>query len=192
MDDQPRPEAADDGAVFAPVRVKGERRPRVLALLVIAGVGVLVAIAALDRGGVPPQAAAVADATAAANAPATARPTAQAFRSSKAPVAQVIDLAIRPDGSDLFIHGGVFSLDVARVTVRLDDPSGNVAATKSVDIPGGSTAFRIGAVPRFDVHFLLATGVQADTFMISAVAIDSTGRRLMTLLQPIPRSVDPT
>jgi len=200
LDDQPRPGAAEDGAVFAPVRVKGARRPRLLALLAVAGVGGLVAVGALDRGAAPPRAAAAADATAAADAPVTPVPSAQAFPSSRppsrgsiqGPAASVIDLAIRPAGSHLFIHGDVFSLDVARVTVRLEDSAGNVTATTSVDIPGGSTAFRIGAVPRFDVHFLLADEVQADGFMVSATALDSAGRRLTTLLQLVVGSTEST
>ena len=192
MDDQPRPDAAEDGAVFASVKVTGRRRPRILASVLVVAIGGLIAVGAFDRGVAPPQAASVADATAAAKPPATARPTAQAFRSREAPAAQLMDLAIRPAGPDLFVHGDVFSLDVARVTIRLEDSSGDVAQTKSVDIPGGSTAFRIGAVPRFDVHFLLATEVQADGFMVSATALDAAGRSLTTLLQHIPRSVDPT
>jgi hypothetical protein len=200
LDDQPRPRAAEDGAVFAPVRVRGARRARILALLAVGGVGGLVAIGALDRGAAPPRTATVADATAAADAPATPAPTAQAFRSSRPPpggsierpAAGVIDLAIQPAGSHLFIHGDVFSLDVARVTVRLEDTAGNVAATTSVDIPGGSTAFRIGAVPRFDVHFLLTDKAQADGFMVAATALDSAGRRLTTLLQLVARSTEST
>ena len=203
LDDDPAPRATDDGAVFAPVRVKGTRRPRILAALVIVAVGGLVAIGALDRGDAKPQSVAIADAT---DAPAATRP-APTRRPSRPPTprasiqvsgsvdgrggsAQFIDLDIRPAGSHLFIHGDVFSLDVARVTVRLEDSAGNVAATKSVDIPGGSTAFRIGAVPRFDVHFLLADEVQADGFMVSATALDSGGRRLATLLQLVARSPD--
>jgi hypothetical protein len=104
--------------------------------------------------------------------------------------ARFVDLDVRPAGGDLFIHGDVFSLDVARVTVTLEDSAGNVAATRSVDIPGGSTAFRIGSVPRFDVHFTLGEEAQADGFMVSATALDSAGRRLTTLLQLVARSVD--
>lgn len=202
LDDDPAPGAAQDGAVFAPVRVKGTRRPRILAALVIAGVGGLVAIGALDRATEPPQTVGIADAT----GPAATTPPSPTLRSSRptprasvqvpgsfdgpAGSARFIDLEIRPAGSHLFIHGDVFSLDVVRVTVRLEDTAGNVAATKSVDIPGGSTAFRIGAVPRFDVHFLLADEVQADGFMVSATALDAGGHRLTTLLQLVARAPD--
>jgi len=202
-DDQPRPGADDDGAFFAPVRVNGARRPRILASLVVVAVGGLVAVGALERAAAPPQTATVGDATAApaasvpAPTPAGSRPRAQASGQAPGTVdalggdARYIELAVRPAGTDLFIHGDVFSLDVARVTVRLEDRAGNVAATKSVDIPGGSTAFRIGAVPRFDVHFLLADKVRADGYLVSATALDSAGRKLTTLLQLVARSTAP-
>jgi hypothetical protein len=202
LDDQPRPESTEGGAIFAPVRVRATRRPRIRALLVIVAVGGLVAIGALDRGAAAPGTATVADGTnrAAASVPTPAPHSTQPRprASAQVPVtvdapgdgARFVDLDVRPAGGDLFIHGDVFSLDVARVTVTLEDSAGNVAATRSVDIPGGSTAFRIGSVPRFDVHFTLADEVQAHGFMVSATAIDSAGRRLTTLLQLVARSVD--
>jgi hypothetical protein len=63
-----------------------------------------------------------------------------------------------------------------------------VAATRSVEVPGGSTAFLIGAVPRFDVHFFLPDEVQADGFVVSATALDAKGRRLSTVEQRIVRA----
>ena len=200
LDDDHAPGAAEDGAIFAPIRVTGTRRPRILASLVIAAVGGLIAIGALDRGAPASPSSAVA---AASKGPA-ATLVPQATRSSRPPprpslqvpgpfdgragAAQLIDLDIRPAGSHLFIHGDVFSLDVARVTVRIEDSAGHVAATRSVDIPGGSTAFRIGSVPRFDVHFALADEIQADGYVVSATALDSAGHRLTTLLQLVARS----
>jgi len=198
LDDDRAPGAAEDGAVFEPTRVKGTRRARILAALVIAGVGALIAIGALDRETPSPSTAAAAAseppaATLGAQATRPSRPTPRA--SLQVPggpdgggTAQLIDLEIRPAGSHLFIHGDVFSLDVARVTVRLEDAAGHVAAAKSVDIPGGSTAFRIGSVPRFDVHFALADEIQADGYLVSATALDSAGQRLTTLLELVARS----
>jgi hypothetical protein len=201
LDDQPRPESTKDGAIFAPVRVRATRRPRIRAFLVIVAVGGLVAIGALDRGAAAPGTATVANGTnrAAASVPTPAPHATQPRPRASAQVpgtvdppgdgARFVDLDVRPAGGDLFIHGDVFSLDVARVTVTLEDSAGNVAATRSVDIPGGSTAFRIGSVPRFDVHFTLADEVQAHGFMVSATALDAAGRRLTTLLQLVARSV---
>src|SRR6476646_8214267 len=193
-DDDPGPGATEDGAFFAPMRVKGTRRPRVLASLVFAGVGALIAIGALDRK-TPSASSAVAGAS---EGP-SATQGAQATRPNRPPpraslevpgrldggdAAPLLNLQVTPDGSHLVIHGEVFSLDVARVSVRVEDPAGHVAASRSVEIPGGSTAFRIGAVPRFDVLFALPAEIQADGYVVSATALDSAGRRLTTLLQP--------
>jgi hypothetical protein len=100
----------------------------------------------------------------------------------------VLALDVRPAGSHLFIHGDVFSLAVARVRVALADSAGHVAATQSVEVPGGSRAFLLGAVPRFDVHFFLPDEVQADGFVVSATAVDSKGNRLTTVEQRIVRA----
>ena len=198
MDDRPDPAAREDGAVFAPARVRGSRRPRILASIVVIAVGALIAIGALDR---QPDAGSVAVAPSSETPATTFR--AEMARSSRppphgsvappgrvggSPIGQVLDFDIRPAGSHLFIHGDVFSLDVTRVRVRIMDAAGHVAASRAVDIPGGSTAFLIGAVPRFDVHFFLPDEVQADGYVVSATALDSKGHRIVTLEQHVPRA----
>jgi hypothetical protein len=189
--------ARENDAVFAPARVSGSRSGRILAALAIVAIGSLIALDALDRE--PAGEVAVAPAS---RAPA-ATPRAQTVRSSRPPprastphpgdgtestTGPDFDLDVRPAGSHLFIHGDVFSLAVSRVRVSLEDSAGHVAATRSVDVPGGSTAFLIGAVPRFDVHFFLPDEVQADGFVVSATALDAKGRRLSTVEQRILRA----
>ena len=49
MDDRSDSAAREDGAVFAPARVRGSRSPRILASVVVIAVGALVAIGVLDR-----------------------------------------------------------------------------------------------------------------------------------------------
>jgi hypothetical protein len=210
MDDDRVPDARDDGAVFAPTMVRRARGPRVVSALVVIALAGLVAIGALDRAdGRDTGAGVVAD----VGPSATAR--AQIARSSRPPTASrepttpqerseriasrpgdsrvpaggaFMSVDIRPAGSHLFIHGDVFSLEVARVSVSLEDALGNVAARRTVEVPGGSTAFLLGAVPRFDVHFFLPDEVQADGFMISTTALDARGRQIETLLQWVARS----
>jgi hypothetical protein len=199
MDDRSDSAAREDGAVFAPSRVRGSRGSRVLAAIAVVFVGALVAIGVLDR---QPEAADVA-VVPASEAPApAATPQVEATRSSRppprgsigvpggkgSPSGQIIVFDVRPAGSHLFIHGDVFSLDVTRVRVRIEDAAGHVAATRAVDIPGGSTAFLIGAVPRFDVHFFLPDELQADGFVVSATALDAKGHRIVTLEQRVPRA----
>ena len=198
MDDRSDSAAREDGAVFAPARVRGSRSPRILASVVVIAVGALVAIGVLDR---QPDAGNVAVAPTLAAPAATLQ--AETARSSRppprgsiaspgtvrgSPIGSVLDFDVRPAGSHLFIHGDVYSLDVTRVRVRIKDAAGHVAATTSVDIPGGSTAFLIGAVPRFDVHFFLPDEVQADGYVVSATALDSKGHRIVTLEQRVPRA----
>src|SRR6478672_6291901 len=139
-DDDPGPGATEDGAFFAPIRVKGTRRPRILASLVFAGVGALIAIGALDRK-TPSPSSTIADtsvgpsATLVAQATKPNRPPPRASlevpgRLDGGDAASLMNLVVTPDGSDLFIHGEVFSLDVARVSVRIEDPAGHVAASR--------------------------------------------------------------
>jgi hypothetical protein len=101
--------------------------------------------------------------------------------------AALIALDVRPAGSHLFVHGDVYSLDVVRVVVKLADAAGQVAARQVIDIPGGSTAFLLGAVPRFDAHFFLPDEVRTDGFSVSATAIDAGGHRLFTVGTYVPR-----
>jgi len=198
MHDGVDPAAHGDDAVFAPMRVRGARGPRIVAGVVIAAVGGLIAIGALDRRGTPDPLS-VAPAT--SSAAATLR--AQTARSSRPPARAavptpsgshdpaldaVLDLDVRPAGSHLFIHGDVFSLAVTRVRVTLADAAGHVADRTSVAVPGGSRAFLLGAVPRFDVHFFLPDEVQADGFVVSATALDAKGQRLATVETRIGRA----
>src|SRR5262245_47521474 len=160
LDDRPTSAAREDGAVFAPTRVRSSRRQQVLASIVIVAVAALVAVGVLDR---QPEHGDIAVAPVPA-APSATLPTktARATRPPRPsnglpgivtgqPGDQIFAFDVRPAGSHLFIHGDVFSLAVSRVRVTLEDAAGHVAARRAVDLPGGSTAFLIGAVPRFDV-----------------------------------------
>jgi hypothetical protein len=210
MDDDRDGGSREDGAVFAPTIVRQARGPRVLAALVAIALGGLIAIGALDRGSTPEMAA-----VPVATGGPTASLRAQTARSSRAPIASrlpttpqersermangmevpaspgnddIMSVDIRPAGSHLFIHGDVFSLDVVRVAVSLEDALGHVAAHRTVDVPGGRTAFMLGAVHRFDVHFFLPDEVQADGFVISTTALDAHGNKIETLMQWVARS----
>ena len=192
--------AREDGAVFVPARVRGSRGPRLLATLVVVAVGGMIAVGALDREparGAASVAGATADSAVVANdhtptsTPRTARTELPSNRFTNDPIVQPIGFDVRSAGSHLFIHGDVFSLAVSRVLVKLEDLTGHVADTRSVDVPGGSTAFRLGAVSRFDVHFFLPDEVQADGFVVSATALDSAGHRLTTVEERILRAAVP-
>jgi hypothetical protein len=182
---------AAQGALFAPTRVDTSRRGRIVATLAIAAITGLVAIGALDRATTAPHTATVLD----ASAPAAATQPAQTPRSSRPPPGgslgpgsehgtapdAPITLDVQLADDHVFVHGEAFSLDVARVSVRIQDSTGHTAATSSVELPGGSTAFRIGAVQRFEVHFMLSDETRANGFVVSATALDAAGRELTTI-----------
>lgn len=199
------PAMDEGGAVFLPTRVGSGRRSRVLAGGVVLAIGAMIAFGALDRLGgeaEPEQQAAPGGQVAVASA-STGGDVADAARTTRQPprstittpgithgrlVEALIAIDPRPAGSFLFVHGDVYSLAVARVTVTLEDGAGHVAATESVNVPAGSTAFWTAAVPRFDVHFALPDEVRADGLLVSATAFDSEGSTLGTVLRWIPRA----
>jgi hypothetical protein len=173
----------DNGAVFEPTRVRPARGPRMLAAVAGLAVVGLIAVGALDRQVTPS-----AESSAATPASKSSRPPPQASLGAQGIPNEsvsdaVLELDVRPSGTDLFIHGDVFSLAVSRVSVTLEDPFGHVAAKTTLDVPGGSTAFRIGALPRFDVHFLLPQEIRHDGFVVLATALDGRGVELATLSQ---------
>jgi len=198
MDDRPDSTARDVGAVFVPTRVRGSHGGRILGSVVVVVAGALLALGALDRS---PESSDVAVAPASQAPAATLR--AQTARSSRPPprasppaepgahdpaLHAVFDFDVRPAGSHLFIHGDVFNLAVTHVRVTLEDAAGHVADRVSVEVPGGSRAFLLGAVPRFDVHFFLPDEVQADGYVVAATALDAKGHRLATLEQRVARA----
>jgi hypothetical protein len=78
---------------------------------------------------------------------------APAAAGQESPAASVVRLTVLPSGRHLFVHGEVLTNRVIVVVVSLRDRLGKTLEIRSVDIPGGSTAFRLGAVDRFDVQF---------------------------------------
>src|SRR2546423_785836 len=80
---------------------------------------------------------------------------------------------------------------VVPVKVDLEDSQGRlVAAAESVKIPGGSTAFRLGAVPRFDVQFSVPDEVMGEGIWIAVTAYGEAGKALTTVRQLVPRALD--
>ena len=195
-DDRRESGASADDAIFAPVKVRSALRPRLLAALVIGALGSIIGIGALDRPpGPAPEIAVVASvgssATDAAVVVRASRPSPGATRASgpvpRARPAGPLLLNVTPVGSHLWVHGDVHSLAVARVLVSVEDPAGNVAATASVRVPGGSPAQRLDPTPAFNVHFSIPDEIQADGFIVSATALDAGGHDLATLQQLVGR-----
>ena len=207
--DDDRGALREDGAVFVPARVRTSRGSRLLAVGVTLALGGLVAVGAIDRLLGSDQTASARASVAPLVAELSSTPVARASRAPTTPQerserfnngmeiapatqpAEIVALDLRPAGSHLFVHGDVFSIAVVRVSVDLEDGQGSlVAAPASVKIPGGSTAFRIGAVPRFDVQFSVPDEVMGEGMWIAVTAYGDTGNRLGTVRQLVPRVSD--
>lgn len=203
------PGIREDGAVFVTAKVRSSRGSRFLAIGVSLALGSLVAIGAIDRLLTPDQSAparatdtpAIAQARSTPGTRASREPTMPQERSERftngieiapaQPPTEIVALDLRPAGSHLFVHGDVFSLAVVRVSVDLEDSRGSlVTAAESVKIPGGSTAFRLGAVPRFDVQFSVPDEVMGEGMWIAVTAYGDTGETLATVRQLVPRTSD--
>jgi hypothetical protein len=208
MDDD-RGLVGEDGAVFVATKVRTGRGPRLLAAGVVLALGSLVAIGAVDRLITPDQPAsgrssvdaAVAEVRSTPVTMASRAPTLPQERSERfnngieigptQPPTEIVALDLRPAGSHLFVHGDVFSLAVVLVSVDLEDSKGSmVAATVSVEIPGGSTAFRLGAVPRFDVQFSVPDEVMGEGMWVAVTAYGDAGKALVTVRELVPRESD--
>lgn len=167
----------EDGATFEVSRVRSGRGSRWLAAAVMVAVGGLIALGTLDPGAAPEAApVAIARVGAPRPNPSTGRAVA---------VGDFIQIDVHPAGRRLFVHGDVFSLAVSRVVVSIGDGSGEVAATSSIPIQGGSTAFRLGPNARFDAQFDAPHELTAARLWVRADVYDSGGRMLEGVVQPM-------
>lgn len=177
----------DDGATFEPARVSGPtRRPIVGVALVVgvmvAGIGLA---GALDGVRTSPPVRASADA-AVATLPGSVG-LASGGPSVAGPVAEPVLLTLdaRATARHLFVHGDVFSLDATLVIVSIADAAGHVVEERSLDLPGGSTAFRLGANDRFDAQFPLDGPIGIDERWLEARAYDRFGETIASVRRPL-------
>jgi hypothetical protein len=172
------------GAEFPPRPIGrvSRRRPIVEAALAISAGG-LVLVGLLERPPGPgaasslsvPASPRTAVSGTAVPAPGTFRPA----RPSPGP-AELIRLDGRPDGRHLFVHGEVFSLRVEPVIVSIRDPDGRTLEIRTLDMPGGSTAFRIGSVNRFEVRFDRPDPEVTRLVAVQASGYDAAGDRILS------------
>lgn len=195
MDDRRGLDDAPDEAVFTPAPLRARGRPPILVAGVALVIVALVGAAALGRlgGDRPPPAAfeplvTTSDAVAAGTrTPARTRVPARTpgpRPTGPALVPELIRFDARPDGRHLFVHGDVFSLDAFVVVVALED-RGVITATRTVNMPGGSTAFLTEANPRFMARFDMPRRASAGTVWVRAAAYDTDGDLVVSLRQPV-------
>ena len=175
-----------DEAVFATARVAGARRSwlpaATLLLAVVALIGSAILAVAPGPTDQPDTAAVVSPPAPVATVIETANP-----RRSSRPVTgeaapALLEVEARRNGRYVFVNGDVFSMAAFRVEIALK-AGDTVAATRSINLPGGSTAFLTGANPRFQVQFDVPAQVGA--LWINAIAYDEGGVVVASLRQPV-------
>ncbi len=83
----------------------------------------------------------------------------------------------------LTLRGDVFTPLAEVVVIAVGDVAGRSTEVRSIEMPGGSTAFRLGASDRFDVRFEI--DASADLVWVDATAYDATGNRLDSVRQSL-------
>ena len=175
---------ADDEAVFAPMPLPRRRAP-------VAAVGVGLAIAGLALVGLlervrdaPPSAERPAS-TRMIDVPAVREIPPQAF--VPVPVsAPLLELAATASGRSVYVHGDVFTRDAVVVIVSIADAADDVLEVRSVDMPGGSTAFRIGPNERFLEAFQVERWPSTQVAWVMANAYDQFGTIIASAREALP------
>lgn len=173
----PRTESAE----FAPRPIARRRGGVPVAVglwaLVIGG---LVAIGSFDRltGGSPAPAVAPGSVAPLDEAVVAVDPGPQRPRRTDGP--DLLRLDVRRDGRHLFVHGTVLSENVVSIVMSLQDATGRAAKWATVSLPGGSTAFRLGAENRFDTYIRIPDELVGQPTWIQASAYTAIGRRIGT------------
>lgn len=182
----PEEESLPDEAVFTPVSLPRRKRPiggAVIALLVggLAVVGVLGSRehAALAGSHAKPPVAAAPGSEAFREAPWRSRPG-----TGEPATAALLAIDARMAGRRLFLSGEVFTPDAFIVFVTIGDLDDNTLEVRSVDMPGGSTAFRLGANDRFDLTFEMDAWPTAAAWA-TATAFDRTGYPIESVRQAL-------
>lgn len=189
--------AADDAAVFHVERVGGgsARRPALVVGVVTLAVAALVVGGALGEDGPKP---AVAAPTPAAHAAPTRGRDVAANRAIPVPTAvatleasPTLDIRTRAWGPYVYVQGDVFDLDTEVVVVSIWSPDDAVLQVRTVSMPGGSTAFRLGPNDRFQLAFEVGGIAAQEVAYVQANAYNGVGLPIASARQHLSPAVDP-
>jgi hypothetical protein len=190
MDERRAEEPGPDEAVFAPARIARRRTP-ILGLAVAAAIGIagFALVGALDGAGdaatgdEKPPATRLIDVAAPREVP-------PSLPGQVAASGRLLDLRATASGDTVLVHGDVFTLDAAVIVVSIADAADEVLEVRSVDMPGGSTAFRIGANDRFLEAFEIEGWPAARAASVTADAYDSLGLIIASARTSVRPSAD--
>jgi hypothetical protein len=151
-------------------------------LLVAVLIGSAVLAAPPGRTDQPDTAVVISPTAPVATGLATAKPRRTSRPATGEAAPALLQVEASPNGTHVFVNGDVFSMAAFRVELSLE-AGGTVTATRSVSMPGGSTAFLTGANPRFQVQFDVPAEVGA--LWVNAIAYDVAGVVVASLRQPV-------
>lgn len=97
-------------------------------------------------------------------------------------VGPLLTVAAEREGQLLFVHGDVFTRQAVavQVFVTVADERNRTLVIQSVDLPGGSTAFRLGPNDRYDLAVELPEAPSMQATTVSARALDGGGSVIAT------------
>ena len=97
-------------------------------------------------------------------------------------VGPLLTVGAERDGQLLFVHGDVFTRQAVavQVLVTVADGRNRTLVMQSVDLPGGSTAFRLAPNDRYDLAVELPDAPSMQATTISASALDGVGSVIAT------------
>jgi hypothetical protein len=104
---------------------------------------------------------------------------------------QVLALRTRAWGSYVYVQGEVFDLDTEVVVVSIWSPDDAVLQVRTVSMPGGSTAFRIGPNDRFQLAFEVTGLAAREVAYVHANAYNRIGMPIASARQGLVPAVDP-
>jgi len=185
MDERRAGNDPPDEAVFAPARIARSRAP-------IVALGVALAIAGVAIAG---SFEGLRDATSTDEQPGSTRrvdaPTIReippAAEGPGVATGPLLDLDARSSGGTLFVNGDVFTRNAVLVIVSIADAAEKVLEVRSLDMPGGSTAFRIGANDRFLAAFDVERLPARQVVWVTANAYDRFGMVVASARTPVPQ-----
>ena len=193
MDERSRDEGrgtggTENGATFAPARIRARGGPPILAAALALAVGGLVIAGALERLGVSSSAdtsfgvGGPSPASSGAGASGIGEDIPPRFGDDMAPVVAsntdtAIRLRARRHPETTYVHGDVYVAGVTWVFISIQDTSGRVAGWASVSVPGAAGPTNDDTPTlRFDVEVAVPPSYDDRSIWIQANAYDALGR----------------
>ena len=99
--------------------------------------------------------------------------------------AALLALDVQASGGMLFVHGDVYTRGAMLVVVSVSDADYHTLDVRSLNMPGGSTAFRTGPNDRFSLAIQVDDGPSRQPAWVRVDAYDRYGGMLASARAPV-------